>query len=82
MFTGSGFTRLENKHCDNAKHGHYVDIKAAMNVCSSDQNCFGVYDGGCDGEGARLCNAHPKKVETYAGECIYVRTGNISKDIS
>ena len=83
MFTGSAFAeRLENKHCDEAKHGSYASIEAAMNVCISDPNCFGVYDDSCDGKGARLCNLHPKRIEGLTSpSCIYIRDGNILKDI-
>ena len=83
MLTGSGFAkRLENKHCYDANHGQYASIDAAMKVCMTDPNCFGIYDEFCDGKSAKLCNAHPKKIETWSSRCIYVRTGNILKDSS
>ena len=83
-FTGSGFSKtLENKHCYNADHGTYGSISAAMNICITDSNCFGILDKECDGKGdAYLCNAHPKRIETHESHCIYVRMGNVLKDSS
>ena len=50
----SDYTKLSKKSCYDDRYGSYYTIQEAMTACSSDENCQGVYDIGCDAQGGDI----------------------------
>ena len=62
-------------HCNNDEYGSYVTIEEAKNACTSDNNCKGVYDHGCDAGAGRfgitLCAITATYQTSTENSCIY-----------
>ena len=72
--TTVNYTRETSKHCATARHGNYSSLFLAKEACSTDSNCYAVYDYECDDAGGfRLCDLINKTIEGMTSSCIYVK---------
>lgn len=60
------------KHCYHDRYGSYATIEAALNACTGDNKCQGVYDQGCEAEAddIYLCPTTATYTTSYSS-CIY-----------
>ena len=71
-FFVSDYTKLSENNCYDDRYGSYYTIQEAMTDCSSDGNCQGVYDAGCDAQGGDiyLCSTSATFVNGSTS-CVY-----------
>lgn len=68
------YTKLLKKYCSNVYHGNYFCVESAKAACSTDGDCYGVYDRRCDGAGEIvLCNNNGQQIRDSHTSCIYVK---------
>ena len=72
------YNRADKKHCVLGFHDEYTSQGIAERACATDENCYGVYDAGCDDRDAfRLCDLDNKRVMNSHSSCIYVKNLDI-----
>ena len=73
----SEYMKLNKKFCS-GRYGTYRTIQSAMTACSTDANCQGVYDKGCDATGylIDLCPTSAIYKDSEEGSCIYQKNKN------
>ena len=73
---GVSYITVELKHCANVDYGKYGTLLGAKLACSSDENCTGVYDNGCNNAGDFSLCPNPFSAETSKSSCLYLKKGN------
>ena len=71
------YRRVQGAHCKGDHYGRYPDVAAAVQACSQDANCGGVYDHQCDNSAADifLCPKHVAYQYESVGSMSYLAPG-------
>ena len=81
-----GYEEVKLKHCWEKKYNYYSNLQEAKAACTSDRNCIGVYDHGCERKGYYLCPKGSMEDVWYANDiqsCVHTKEGslyNLSRD--
>ena len=72
---GTSWVKQSLKHCSgNTVGSAYSYLSAAQAACSTNSQCSGVYDSGCDNSGS-FYQCDSASLQTSSSSCVYTRSG-------